>query len=656
MGMAGGYTKLPQNSTDEHQHDTTTTVLPTTTTTTSTTLNQNPSRDTALHVDILFKQWTNAIAHRIKLKRRKSQRTAKLKRSKGQVVPILVSQFTDDPSPRTTRQGSSADLDTKGKSRDRGSGDDDENQKQWHTLDHLAPMTRETFDRMVDKVRLAIERSVHPRLNSKGSSGSYFARDEQGNTVGIFKPRDEEPYGAANPKMIKWIHRNFLSKVIPFGRSCLIPGLSYLSESAASLLDRRLESHIVPRTEVVSLSSPAFYYDWIVRDRAKRKKKGLRDGELPDKPGSFQVFVRGFQDASEFLRKHPYPGRSLLDTFDPSPHRPKHVNIFSPLSLRCLCGTAGAEVDDDDDEDGEEGSWSGSTRRSKLESPEAFQWTEETMASFREELEKLIIFDFLIRNTDRGLDNFMIKVCRCSNPSSSSTSNTVKETTADPFMTEVRPPAPIPSPSIKPCTPTTPSTHIHIAAIDNSLAFPHQHPLGWRTYVYGWLYLPASLLDQPWSTKTREHYLPLLTSKEWWETTTMELRDLFGEYPEDFREDMFGKQMSVIKGGVPVGGGGGGEHRVPTSGSGNVTTGRSLSAQPTVGGRRLRSGSLGQNEWQFRTATRGKGGRRWLGRSSETLDELEEGGSEVDSSPKELVVIERLESVEEKPRWWLPNW
>ena len=31
---------------------------------------------------------------------------------------------------------------------------------------------------------------------------------------------------------------------------------SYISEAAASLLDERLELHIVPRTELVSLSSP----------------------------------------------------------------------------------------------------------------------------------------------------------------------------------------------------------------------------------------------------------------------------------------------------------------------------------------------------------------------------------------------------------------
>lgn len=82
----------------------------------------------------------------------------------------------------------------------------------------------------------------------------------------------------------------------PFGRACLIPQLSYLSEAAASLMDRRLESHIVPRTDVVNLSSPAFFYDWIDRERAKTSKTG-KTRMLPEKPGSFQVFLKGYQGA-----------------------------------------------------------------------------------------------------------------------------------------------------------------------------------------------------------------------------------------------------------------------------------------------------------------------------------------------------------------------
>lgn len=234
-------------------------------------------------------------------------------------------------------------------------------------------------------MRLAIDSGVHPRLNARGSSGSYFARDTAGQTLGIFKPKDEEPYGQLNPKLTKWIHRNLLSSIIPFGRACLIPQLSYLSESAASLLDRRLNLHIVPRTEVVPLSSPAFYYQWIDRERARSRHQ-----PLPDKDGSFQFFLKGFQDASSFLREHPYPGRSIEQTFDDEPRQrgPGRRRKAGPLgSMRWMCGTAEAEEDDDDsdDEDGEH--------------EHDFRWTSELMESFRLELEKLVILDYLIRNT-----------------------------------------------------------------------------------------------------------------------------------------------------------------------------------------------------------------------------------------------------------------
>jgi hypothetical protein len=71
-----------------------------------------------------------------------------------------------------------------------------------------------------------------------------------------------------------------------------MPGQSYISEAAASVLDRELGTNIVPRTEVVALSSPAFYYDWIDLERAAR-----RNGQLREKDGSFQVFLKGFTGA-----------------------------------------------------------------------------------------------------------------------------------------------------------------------------------------------------------------------------------------------------------------------------------------------------------------------------------------------------------------------
>lgn len=100
-------------------------------------------------------------------------------------------------------------------------------------------------------------------------------------------------------------------------------------------------------------------------------------------------------DASLFLRNHPYPGRPLAETLDTSPHRQKRINLLAPF--KCLCGRAEAEEEDDSGwgwggEDGGEFS-------NHDEARDRFQWTEETMVSFREELEKLVLLDVLMRNT-----------------------------------------------------------------------------------------------------------------------------------------------------------------------------------------------------------------------------------------------------------------
>ena len=108
-------------------------------------------------------------------------------------------------------------------------------------------ITKIQFDDIVESVRVAIELGTHPKMIAQGSSGSYFARNSSGKTVGVFKPKDEEPYATRNPKWTKWIHRNLFP--FAFGRACLIPNLSYISEAAACLLDSRLQTNIVPYTE-----------------------------------------------------------------------------------------------------------------------------------------------------------------------------------------------------------------------------------------------------------------------------------------------------------------------------------------------------------------------------------------------------------------------
>jgi phosphatidylinositol 4-kinase type 2 len=169
--------------------------------------------------------------------------------------------------------------------------------------------------------------------------------------------------------------------------------------------------------------------------------------------------------------------------------------------------------------------------------------------------------DYLMLNTDRGADNYMIKYCEGDHEKALvdvAPSRSVK--LEMPVMSELRRTettfgVPRINPSYQPVLPPVPSgsntpdsdykrkPHIHIAAIDNSLSFPHEHPQGWRSYTYGWLYLPVSIIGRPFSDKTRNHFLPLLTSKSWWEETTFQLEKLFAVDP-DFHPKMFAVRMS----------------------------------------------------------------------------------------------------------------
>ena len=258
---------------------------------------------------------------------------------------------------------------------------------------HGDRITKMEFDDIVESVKIAIELGVHPKMISQGSSGSYFARNSDGKVVGVFKPKDEEPYASRNPKWTKWIHRNLFPCF--FGRACLIPNLSYVSEAAAYVLDTRLQTHLVPYTDIVYLSSKSFFYDFWDRSNYYRKRK-----PLPAKVGSFQVFLKGFTDANIFLRDHPWPDQVN------SGFRPQNAQRKKRRNWADTCRPSSAASDDEEEA-------AGGLRSVHAEDDppgSRFVWTDTLQQSFREELEKLVILDYIMRNTDRGLDNWMIKV------------------------------------------------------------------------------------------------------------------------------------------------------------------------------------------------------------------------------------------------------
>ena len=327
-------------------------------------------------------------------------------------------------------------------------------------------MTKLEFDDTVESVRTAIEMGVHPKLITQGSSGSYFARNTQGKVVGVFKPKDEEPYASRNPKWTKWIHRNLFPFF--FGRACLIPNLSYISEAAAYVLDTQLRTNLVPYTDIVDLSSKSFHYDFWDRRAYYRKGK-----QFPEKPGSFQVFLKGFKDANIFLKENPWPDQHPSSLRDGT--RKKRRRWAED------CRPSGPDSDYEDEEE-RIGTSSQQQRRGF--------WTSTLQQSFREQLEKLVILDYIMRNTDRGLDNWMIKIDQKTQEAtivaeppklndeedgedapSQYTRQSMSE--LDPYGR--REPMRASSRSNTPM-PSGPVPEITLGAIDNSLSWPWKHP------------------------------------------------------------------------------------------------------------------------------------------------------------------------------------
>ncbi len=207
------------------------------------------------------------------------------------------------------------------------------------------------FNDYLKQVEFAIDKGIMPQRIYEGSSGSYFAKNSEGSTVAVFKPKDEEPYGILNPKWTKWLQK--ICCPCCFGRSCLVLNQGYLSEAGASIVDKKLGLDIVPKTRVVKLSAESFNYIAIDRVKSKTKQNlanrfpNMRFDRigLPTKVGSFQLFVRGYKDADYWLR------RFETDT---------------PLS-------------------------------------------EQEARHFQAQFERLVVLDYIIRNTDRGNDNWLIK-------------------------------------------------------------------------------------------------------------------------------------------------------------------------------------------------------------------------------------------------------
>ena len=90
-------------------------------------------------------------------------------------------------------------------------------------------------------------------------------------------------------------------------------------------------------------------------------------------------------DASDFLRSHPWPGRSIADTFDDSTHRVTNFNKRFLGAIKVICGRTGAEgYDEEADMEYDRALYDAS----EGDQNRPFYWSAALQKSFREELEK----------------------------------------------------------------------------------------------------------------------------------------------------------------------------------------------------------------------------------------------------------------------------
>ncbi|XP_012859637.1 phosphatidylinositol 4-kinase type 2-alpha [Echinops telfairi] len=316
------------------------------------------------------------------------------------------------------------------------------------------------FETVVQQAELAMERSIFPERIYQGSSGSYFVKDPQGKIIAVFKPKNEEPYGHLNPKWTKWLQK--LCCPCCFGRDCLVLNQGYLSEAGASLVDQKLELNIVPQTKVVYLASETFNYSAI--DRVKSRGKRLA------------------------LEKVPKVGQR-----------------FNRIGLPPKVGSFQLFVEGYKDAD----YW--------LRRFEAEALPENTNRQLLLQFERLVVLDYIIRNTDRGNDNWLIKY-DCPMDSSNS---------RDADWVVVKDPV------------------IKVAAIDNGLAFPLKHPDSWRAYPFYWAWLPQAKI--PFSQEIKDLILPKISDPNFVKDLEEDLFDLFKKDP-GFDRGQFHKQIAVMRG------------------------------------------------------------------------------------------------------------
>uniref|UniRef100_A0A8D2I6S3 Phosphatidylinositol 4-kinase type 2 n=1 Tax=Urocitellus parryii TaxID=9999 RepID=A0A8D2I6S3_UROPR len=150
---------------------------------------------------------------------------------------------------------------------------------------------------------------------------------------------------------------------------------------------------------------------------------------------------------------------------------------------------------------------------------EADPLPENIRKQFQSQFERLVVLDYIIRNTDRGNDNWLVRYEKekCKKETDHEVLNWINDK----------------------------ELLIKVAAIDNGLAFPFKHPDEWRTYPFHWAWLPQAKV--PFSEETRNLVLPYISDMNFVQDLCEDLYELF-KTDKSFDKATFESQMSVMRG------------------------------------------------------------------------------------------------------------
>merc|ERR1712223_1617565 len=254
-----------------------------------------------------------------------------------------------------------------------------------------------------------------------------------------------------------------------------------MSEAGASLVDQKLFLNVVPKTKEVKLASKTFNYLRIDVEKSKAKKVV-------------------------------------------NEHFPKVGRKFNRIGLPPKKGSFQMFVSGFKDAD------------FHLMKFETSPLEPETSRDFQLQFERLVVLDYIIRNTDRGNDNWLIKYIPAKTAEKSKNNNQDSPNNQNGSSEQN---------SSRDNEEEDSKDVIEVAAIDNGLAFPFKHPDSWRNYPYRWAWLPYAKIS--FSTEIRTAILPKLSDMNFVQDLCDELYNLF-KTDKGFDRHLFEKQMSVMRG------------------------------------------------------------------------------------------------------------